>query len=89
MAALLLWPKLFEGRVSQEGQPAYDGFGGGYSAGMANIFGYINGGGRGRGYGYSSNGDGFGDGYSSNGCGYDNGDGDGYGYSSNGDGGSE
>jgi hypothetical protein len=85
---VLHWPKLFEGRVSQEGQPAYDGFGGGYSAGMANIFGYINGGGRGRGYGYSSNGDGFGDGYS--GYGYSsNGDGFGDGYSSNGDGGSE
>jgi hypothetical protein len=78
-APVLHWPKLFEGRVSQEGEPAYDGYGSGYSAGMANIFGYTNGGGRGRGYGYSSNGSGFGDGYSSNGSGYDNGNGHGHG----------
>jgi hypothetical protein len=68
---VLHWPKLFEGRVSQEGAPDYDGYGYGNSAGMDNIFGYANGNGRGRGYGYSD-GDGDGRGY---GYGYGNGNG--------------
>jgi hypothetical protein len=85
-APVLHWPKLFEGRVSQEGEPAYDGYGYGYSAGMANIFGYTDGGGRGRGYGIGYS-DGYGNGFS----GYSgNSNGDGYGKGNgNGNGGSE
>jgi len=74
---VLHWPKLFEGRVSQEGAPAYDGYGYGNSAGMDNIFGYANGNGRGRGYGSWNDGDG-GDNNSSDGYG------DGWGYIGNG-----
>ena len=66
---VLHWPKLFEGRVSQEGERAYDGNGYGFSKGMTNVFGYANGNGRGRGYGDFNgrgtnwgNGDGYGNG---------------------------
>jgi hypothetical protein len=54
---VLHWPKLFEGRVSQEGEPAYDGYGSGDGDGFGN------GDGNGYGYGYGfGNKNGYGNG---------------------------
>jgi len=53
MAALLLWPKLFEGQVCPQGRPAKNGRGYGIA--------YGNDSGNGRGYGYY-HGDGDGNG---------------------------